>query len=107
MVAQLTGDRRLREIVASEESPEMLAERIEEAIVTGEPTSGRDEIFFSFRRLLRAVAQEEALVLIFEDIHWAEPTLLDLVEYLAERERGAPILLLCLARPELHGERPS
>jgi DNA-binding SARP family transcriptional activator len=107
MVAQLTGDRPLREIVASEESPEMLAERIEEAIVTGEPTSGRDEIFFSFRRLLRAVAQEEALVLIFEDIHWAEPTLLDLVEYLAERERGAPILLLCLARPELHEERPS
>jgi DNA-binding SARP family transcriptional activator len=107
MVAQLTADRPLREIVASEESPELLAERIEEAIVTGEPSSGREEIFFSFRRLLRAVAQEHALVLVFEDIHWAEPTLLDLVEYLAERESGAPILLLCLARPELHEERPS
>jgi DNA-binding SARP family transcriptional activator len=106
MVAQLTGDRPLREVVASEEKPELLAERIEEAIVTGEPTSGRDEIFFSFRRLLWAVAQEHALVLVFEDIHWAEPTLLDLVEYLAERESGAPILLLCLARPELHEERP-
>jgi predicted ATPase len=107
MVAHLTADRPLREIVGSEESPELLAERIEDAIVTGEATSGREEIFFSFRLMLQAVAKERALVLVFEDIHWAEPTLLDLVEYLAERESGAPILLLCLARPELYEERPS
>ena len=38
---------------------------------------------------------------MFDDIHWAEPTFLDLIEYLAGCSRGAPILLLCLARPEL------
>ena len=53
------------------------------------------------------MARERPLVVVFEDVHWAEPTLLDLVEYLAEREREAPILLLCLARSELLEERPA
>jgi DNA-binding SARP family transcriptional activator len=105
MVAQLTSSRSLLELVAAEDAPELLAERIEEAIVSGEPTSDRDEIFISFRRLLAAAAQERPLVLVFEDIHWAEPTLLDLIEYLAERENDAPVLMLCLARPDLHEHR--
>ena len=46
------------------------------------------------------------LVVFFEDVHWAEPTFLDLVEYLAERTRDAPILLVCIARPELLEQRP-
>jgi tetratricopeptide (TPR) repeat protein len=45
-------------------------------------------------------------VVVLDDLHWAEPTLLDLVEHLAERSRGAPILLCCLARPELLEARP-
>jgi tetratricopeptide (TPR) repeat protein len=45
-------------------------------------------------------------VLVFEDVHWAEPTLLDLVEHLADWVRSAPVLLLCLARPELLDGRP-
>ena len=45
-------------------------------------------------------------MLVFEDIHWAEPTLLDLIEYLAERVRERPLLVLCLARPELLEARP-
>ena len=44
---------------------------------------------------------------MFEDIHWAEPTLLDLVDHIAEWSRDAPILLLCLARPELLDNRPN
>ena len=46
------------------------------------------------------------LVLVFEDVHWAEPTLLDLVEYLAGAGADAPILLVCIARPELLEQRP-
>ncbi len=54
----------------------------------------------------RRLGRRRALVVVFDDIHWAESTFLDLVEHLAERSRGAPILLLCMARPELLEVRP-
>ena len=68
---------------------------------TPETSVEREEIFWATRRLFEALARERPLVVFFEDVHWAEPTFLDLVEYLAERMRGAPILLVCIARPEL------
>ena len=43
---------------------------------------------------------------MFDDLQWAEPTFLDLVEHLADWSRDAPILLICIARPELLDERP-
>jgi tetratricopeptide (TPR) repeat protein len=52
------------------------------------------------------MAGEQPLVVVLDDIHWAEPTLLDLVDHVAEWSQGAPILLLCLARPELLELRP-
>ena len=52
-------------------------------------------------------ARERPLALVFEDIHWAEPTLLDLLDHLVDWTRDAPLLLLCLARPELLDERPA
>ncbi len=66
-----------------------------------------EEVFLSLRRIFERLAAEAPLVLVFEDINWAEPTLLDLLEYLAGWSRGAPILLLCLARPDLLENRPS
>jgi predicted ATPase/class 3 adenylate cyclase len=66
-----------------------------------------EEVFWSLRKLFEALANEHPLVLVFEDIHWAEPTLLDLLEYLAGWSKGAPIMLLCLARPELLDARPT
>ena len=58
------------------------------------------------RRFFESVAGKRPLLLVFEDIHWAEPTLLDLIEYLADWVRTRPMLLLCLARPELLEARP-
>ena len=58
------------------------------------------------RKLLEAQARERPLVVVFDDLHWAEPTLLDLVEHIADWCRDAPILLICLARPELLDDRP-
>ena len=58
------------------------------------------------RKLLQAVASDRPLVVVFDDIHWGEPTFLDLVEHVADWSRDAPILLLCLARPELLELRP-
>jgi DNA-binding SARP family transcriptional activator len=63
------------------------------------------EIFLRARRELEARAAERPLLLLFEDVHWAEPTLLDFVEYLAEHATGSPMLALCLARPDLMLER--
>jgi class 3 adenylate cyclase/tetratricopeptide (TPR) repeat protein len=53
------------------------------------------------RKLLEAHAADRPLLLVFDDIHWGESTFLDLVEHLADASRAAPILLLCVARPEL------
>ena len=61
------------------------------------------EIALLFRRLCEALAQEQPLVLVFDDVHWAEPTFLELVEHLAEKGRG-PILVVCVARDELFEE---
>jgi class 3 adenylate cyclase len=60
-----------------------------------------DEIAWAVRRLLEAHAAEQPLVVVFDDIHWGEPAFLDLIEHVADLSRDAPILLLCVARPEL------
>jgi class 3 adenylate cyclase/tetratricopeptide (TPR) repeat protein len=66
-----------------------------------------EEIAWGFRKLLEQEAQAKPLVCVFDDLHWAEETLLDLVEYVADLSRDAPLLLLCMARPELLERRPS
>ena len=65
-----------------------------------------DEIAWAFRKLLEQEANERPLVCVLDDAHWAEETLLDLVEHIADLSRDAPILLLCMARPELLEKRP-
>ncbi len=65
-----------------------------------------EEIFLAVRRVVEGRARERPLVLIFEDIHWAEPTLLDLIEHLAEWTRDVELLIICLSRPELLDVRP-
>jgi predicted ATPase len=59
------------------------------------------------RRLFERLAREQPLVVLVDDVHWAEPTFLDLVEHVADLSRDAPILLLCLARPDLLDARAS
>ena len=73
---------------------------------TEEPGSA-EEIAWGFRKLLEQEAQERPLVVVFDDLHWGEETLLDLVEHVADLSRDAPILVLCMARPELLERRPS
>jgi class 3 adenylate cyclase len=67
----------------------------------------RETLFFSARVLVEAIASREPTMLVFEDIHWADSGLLDLVEMLAARVRDVPLLLLALSRPELLTERPT
>ena len=63
------------------------------------------EIAWAAREIMETLADVQPLVLIFEDIHWAEEPLLDLIEHLADWVR-APLLVVCLARPELLDNRP-
>ena len=79
---------------------ELVVDRIAGVLGIGGETRA-DESFWALRRLFEAVARERPLVLVIEDLHWAEPTLLDFVEYVSGWSRGAPLLVVCLARPEL------
>ncbi len=67
----------------------------------GTEASDRETLFYSAREFLEAVAREQPTILVFEDIHWADANMLDLVHSLATRVRGVPILFLTLSRPEL------
>ncbi|HEX9437457.1 MAG TPA: adenylate/guanylate cyclase domain-containing protein [Candidatus Limnocylindria bacterium] len=64
----------------------------------------QQELRVAFRRYLERRADRQPLLLVFDDIHWAEPPLLDLIEHLAEWSR-APLFLVCIARPELRDRR--
>ena len=64
------------------------------------------ELAWLFRQFCEASARERPLVLVFDDVHWAEPTFLGLVEHLADKGEG-PISVVCLAREELLEERAS
>jgi class 3 adenylate cyclase len=62
------------------------------------------EIFWAARRLFESLARTRPAVIVFDDIHWAEPTFLELVEHIVDWSRDAPILVVCMARPELFDE---
>jgi len=92
--------------------PERPAEPVAAAAVatllgeSDDPTTP-DSIAWATRKTLEKAAKHRPLICVFDDIHWGEPTLLDLIEHVADFSRNAPILLLCLARPELMDRRPA
>jgi len=59
-----------------------------------------EELAWASRRMLERLGTESPLVVLIDDIHWAEPALLDIIEYIAEWSRDSPFLFLCVARPE-------
>jgi class 3 adenylate cyclase len=71
-----------------------------------EDVADRETLFFSARVLVESLALDRPTVLLFEDIHWADASLLDLLETLAGRVRDVPLLLVALSRPEILSERP-
>src|SRR5204862_2770082 len=67
----------------------------------------RRQAFSSWRRFLESLAQDRTLVLVFEDLHWAEDGLLDFIDELVDRASGVRLLVVATARPELLDRRPS
>jgi class 3 adenylate cyclase/tetratricopeptide (TPR) repeat protein len=67
----------------------------------------RSQSFAAWRRFLEAVASNKPLVLVFEDLHWADYPFLEFVEHLVDWSAGVPLLVVCTARPELFDRRPA
>jgi class 3 adenylate cyclase/tetratricopeptide (TPR) repeat protein len=65
-----------------------------------------EEALWAVRKVLEAIARRRPLVLVIDDLQWAEPVFVDLIEHVAEWTRDAPLLLLIMARPELLDTRP-
>jgi class 3 adenylate cyclase/tetratricopeptide (TPR) repeat protein len=98
MVETLGEDEREREWLARHTRPLVGLEAAERA--------EREEAFAAWRRLLEAAAEQRPLILVFEDLHWADDGLLDFVDHLADWATTVPLLIVATARPELLDRRP-
>jgi len=91
---------RLVEAVADDEHAASITRRLSEILGVGEGAGAAEETPWAIRRFLELLADDRPLVALWEDIHWAEPAFLDVVDHIVDWSRDAPILLVCTARPE-------
>ena len=95
-----TGREGLLGLLAGEDDAESIADQVVGVIGLTEMSGSPGAPFPALRRFFEALARRQPVAVIFEDVHWAQPTLLDLIEYLGEWTREA-VYFLCLARAEL------
>ena len=93
--------------VADEPEAERIAAAVGSLIGLDTTAHDQEELFWAVRKTFEALARRRPLVLVLDDIHWGEPTFLDLVEHISEWTRDAPILLIAMARSELLEKRPA
>jgi predicted ATPase len=87
--------------------PEVV-ERLSLVAGTGEaPVDDRRAVFDAARRFVEALAQDLPTLIVFDDVHWSHPSMLDLIESLSARTKDLPLMFMCLARLELLDIRPS
>jgi class 3 adenylate cyclase len=91
---------KIRRLLAGEQDADAVVEPICQLLALVEQTVTSEETFWAVRRFLETLTRGRPLVLVLEDVHWAEPTLLDLVEYVRDWWQGSSLLVVCLARPE-------
>ena len=95
---------KLRSLAGAEREDAAL--RIWSLIGSGSGGYSKDELLWSVRYVLDTIARRRPLVVIFDDIHWAEPIFLDLIEHVADTSDGVPLLIVCAARHELIDQYP-
>lgn len=101
-IVRQVGD--VREALGETPDADLAAARVGVALgASGSATP--EDIAWGVRRLFESLAREGPVTVVFDDIHWAEPTLLDLIEYVATFARDVPLFILCTARPELFERR--
>jgi class 3 adenylate cyclase len=96
----------LETLVAGDPEAAAVADRLASAVGLGGTPAAAEEISWAIRRAFEHLGRDRPAILVFEDVNWGEPALLDLIEYLAEWCRSSAILLVCTARPELIDRRP-
>jgi tetratricopeptide (TPR) repeat protein len=84
-----------------EEDTEWVLAQLRPLVGQGDARGTQEESFAAWRRFFEAMADQRPLVLVFEDLQWADDGLLDFVEHLADWVRDVPLLIVCTARPEL------
>jgi class 3 adenylate cyclase/tetratricopeptide (TPR) repeat protein len=87
-------------VVGDGDEARRVGERLAGAVGVTPGSVPIDEIWWAARRLFEAVAEQRPLIVVVEDVHWAEPALLELLEHVARNARDVPLLLVCLARPD-------
>jgi class 3 adenylate cyclase len=107
IVGEAGGAEALAALLGGVEDGMRIAELIRTAVGQGAGAVGAEETFWAIRRFLEELARDRPLAVVVDDVHWASPTLLDLIEYLAGWMRDAPVLLLVLARSDLLELRPT
>jgi class 3 adenylate cyclase len=90
-----------------EEDEDWVLAQLRPLVGQGDAAGAQEESFAAWRRFFEAMAERRPLVLVFEDIQWADDGLLDFVEHLADWVRDVPMLIVCTARPELLERRPT
>jgi class 3 adenylate cyclase/tetratricopeptide (TPR) repeat protein len=96
---------RVRDLLSGEKDASAVAELVGGVLGAYEGFSVVEETFRAVRRLFETLASSRTLVVLFDDIHWGQQAFLELLEHIAEWSVDAPIVLLCLARPELFESR--
>ena len=107
ILQELGHESRLTQYLEGEPDARLIVNRVFAAVGLADEELSPEETFWAVRKLFEALAREQPVVVVLDDLHWAEPTFLDLVDHLADWSRDAPILLLCLARPEMLDARPA
>src|SRR6266545_3322358 len=96
----------LAEFVLDDEERRFVEPRLAHLLGLEERQAGeREELFGAWRLFFERLADADPVVMVFEDMHWADPSLLDFVEYLLEWSRDYPLYVITLTRPELSERR--
>jgi class 3 adenylate cyclase/tetratricopeptide (TPR) repeat protein len=98
--------RRIAAALTGVDGADRIADGVAELIGVHEGTRSAEEGFWAIRRFIEGLANDRPVVLVFDDIHWGEETFLDLLHYVVGWTTDAPVLVLCIARPELLDRRP-
>lgn len=101
--------REVAELIADEEEADRVEAHLRRLLGIGRAHGSEGDMvaeFAAWRRFLEALAGQRPIVLVFEDLHWADEGLLDFIDHLVEWATDVPILVVCTARPELLAARP-
>ena len=98
---------KIQRVVRNSSRGALIARRLAQVLGAEEGSAAPEEILWAVRRLLEEVARSRPLLVILEDLHWAERSLLELIEHVEESARDTPIFLLCVARSDLAERHPT